>query len=53
MSAVIHYDEKTPHMHVVAAPLIERQKEITRGKFKGEMKTYVALSYEEIFGGER
>lgn len=52
ISAVVHNDEKTPHMHIVASPLIERKKEISRGKLKGEIKSYVALSYEELFGGK-
>lgn len=53
LSAVIHYDEKTPHCHVVALPLVlDTQKEIKRGKDKGKVieGEFYSLSHERILG---
>lgn len=53
LSAVIHYDEKTPHCHVVALPLVmDNEKEIKRGKDKGKIieGEFYSLSHERILG---
>lgn len=53
LSAVIHYDEKTPHCHVVALPLVcDTEKEIKRGKDKGKKieGEFYSLSHERILG---
>ena len=53
LSAVIHYDEKTPHCHVVALPLVcDTEKEIKRGKDKGKViqGEFYSLSHERILG---
>lgn len=53
LSAVIHYDEKTPHCHVVALPLVmDSEKEIKRGKDKGKIieGEFYSLSHERILG---
>lgn len=53
LSAVIHYDEKTPHCHVVALPLVmDNEKEIKRGKDKGKViqGEFYSLSHERILG---
>lgn len=53
LSAVIHYDEKTPHCHVVALPLVmDNEKEIKRGKDKGKKieGEFYSLSHERILG---
>lgn len=51
VSAVIHFDEKTPHMHLIACPLVSEQKEIKRGKDKGKFIEKIRLSHSELFGG--
>lgn len=53
LSAVIHYDEKTPHCHVVALPLVlDTEKTIARGKDKGKViqGEFYSLSHERILG---
>lgn len=53
VSAVIHMDEKTPHMHVVACPLIrDTEKVIKRGQDKGKVikGDFVSLSHDRLFG---
>ena len=53
LSAVIHYDEKTPHCHVVALPLVcDTEKEIKREKDKGKKieGEFYSLSHERILG---
>ncbi len=53
ISAVIHFDETTPHCHVVVVPLVKRKKLIKRGKFKGQEIEKIVLSQKEILGGVR
>lgn len=53
VSAIVHFDEKTPHMHVVACPLIrDTEKVIKRGKDKGKTikGDFVSLSHDRLFG---
>lgn len=53
LSAVIHNDESTPHMHVIAVPLVkDLEKTIARGKNKGKkiQGEFYSLSHERIFG---
>lgn len=53
VSAVIHFDEKTPHCHVLAIPMIEEQKIIKRGKEKGKIvegQKKISLSHDKILG---
>lgn len=53
LSAVIHNDESTPHMHVIAVPLIkDLEKTIARGRDKGKVikGEFYSLSHERIFG---
>lgn len=55
VSAVIHFDELTPHMHVVACPLVKTtEKEIKRGKDKGKVITgeFYTLSHDRLFGNK-
>ena len=53
LSAVIHLDESTPHMHILAVPLVkDTEKTIARGKDKGKViqGEFYSLSHERIFG---
>ncbi|MCE2566438.1 plasmid recombination protein, partial [Komagataeibacter sp. FNDCF1] len=56
-SAAIHMDEETPHMHIFAVPIIEKDVKAKgrpkKGKTKDrEAKRQVALSYRDVLGGK-
>lgn len=57
INAVIHYDEKTPHMHVMHVPLIEKEVSVGRKKRKtGEparREKQVRLSAKDLVGNRR
>ena len=52
VSAVVHNDESTPHMHLIFCPTYKQKKIIKKGKFKDEERQYNCLSYEHYFGNK-
>lgn len=48
ISAFVHKDEKTPHVHIKFIPVYEQTKEIKRGKDAGKVITRESVSFDEV-----
>lgn len=56
INAVIHYDEKTPHMHVMHVPLIEKEVATGRKRKAGELpkrEKQIRLSAKDVIGNKK